>query len=124
MGHAALENVYEEIGFNQNLIIDAVDVRVRVVVADEPTDPLDKGIVLIAAAAQQCPGGNGALGLLLGAGAGGAAEHPVFTGMARRLAAGDGAVGPAAPLPFLASSPGAAGPASHTHLPSPSQGVR
>ena len=40
MGHAALENVYEEIGFNQNLIIDAVDVRVRVVVADEIADAL------------------------------------------------------------------------------------
>ena len=40
MGHAALENVYEEIGFNQNLIIDAVDVRVRVVVADEIADTL------------------------------------------------------------------------------------
>lgn len=40
MGHAALENVYEEIGFDQNLIIDAVDVRVRVVVADEIADTL------------------------------------------------------------------------------------
>lgn len=40
MGHAALENVYEEIGFNENLIIDAVDVRVRVVVADEVADAL------------------------------------------------------------------------------------
>ena len=40
MGHAALENVHEEIGFNENLIIDAVDVRVRVVVADEVADAL------------------------------------------------------------------------------------
>ena len=40
MGHAALENVYEEIGFDQNLIIDAVDIRVRVVMADEIADAL------------------------------------------------------------------------------------
>ena len=37
-----LFQVHQKIGLDQNLMVNVMDVLVRVVVADEPTDPLDK----------------------------------------------------------------------------------